>query len=117
MSAHSAGVPIAELEGGRIVPCALGRDAVGRPIEALVLRDGSGVVRAYRNLCKHLPIPLDAGSRRFEDVTGTHLLCGTHGAVFAPDTGICVEGPCPGARLEPLRVERDGDGLIVTWPS
>ena len=37
-----------------------------------------------------------------------------HGAVFAPDTGICVEGPCLGARLEPLPVVHRGGELVVT---
>jgi nitrite reductase/ring-hydroxylating ferredoxin subunit len=33
--------------------------------------------------------------------------------VFAPDTGVCLEGPCPGARLERLRVARRGNELVV----
>jgi nitrite reductase/ring-hydroxylating ferredoxin subunit len=40
-----------------------------------------------------------------------------HGAVFAPDTGVCMEGPCPGARLERLVVTRDGDDLVISSPS
>ncbi|MGH7419996.1 MAG: hypothetical protein ACREI4_00090 [Candidatus Rokuibacteriota bacterium] len=41
------------------------------------------------------------------------MICATHGAVFAPDTGLWVEGPCPGARLERLAVTRRGDELVV----
>jgi hypothetical protein len=36
--------------------------------------------------------------------------------VFAPDTGVCVEGPCPGARLERLSVTRDGDDFVISPP-
>jgi nitrite reductase/ring-hydroxylating ferredoxin subunit len=72
---------------------------------------------AYVNRCPHAGTALDRRRDHFFSDDGRLLACGTHGAVFAPDTGVCVEGPCPGARLEPLRVEREGDDLIVTWPS
>jgi nitrite reductase/ring-hydroxylating ferredoxin subunit len=69
---------------------------------------------AYVNRCPHAGTPLDLWPNEFLTEDGSHLICATHGAVFEPDTGICVQGPCPGARLERLRVERDGEWLIVT---
>ncbi len=72
---------------------------------------------AYVNRCPHAGTALDTRRDHFFSDDGRLLACGTHGAVFAPETGVCVEGPCPGARLEPLRVERDGNDLVVTWPS
>ena len=39
------------------------------------------------------------------------------GAIFEQHTGLCVEGPCPGARLETLPVELDGASLIVKCPT
>jgi nitrite reductase/ring-hydroxylating ferredoxin subunit len=71
---------------------------------------------AYVNRCPHAGTPLDWFPNEFFTDDGQHLICATHGAVFGPDTGICVEGPCPGARLERLRVERDGASLVVTCP-
>lgn len=71
---------------------------------------------AYVNRCPHAGARLDRGPGRFFTDDGLHLVCATHGAVFAPATGICVEGPCPGARLLPLDVEREGDELVITWP-
>ena len=38
-------------------------------------------------------------------------------AIFGPATGVCVEGPCPGARLERLSIERDGDVLVISCPT
>ena len=34
---------------------------------------------------------------RFFDDTGRWLLCGTHGAVYQPDTGECAAGPAAAA--------------------
>jgi nitrite reductase/ring-hydroxylating ferredoxin subunit len=69
------------------------------------------------NRCPHAGTPLDWWPNGFFTEDGAHLVCGTHGAVFHPDTGICIEGPCPGARLEPLSVQRDGDSVVVRCPA
>jgi nitrite reductase/ring-hydroxylating ferredoxin subunit len=71
---------------------------------------------AYVNRCPHAGTPLDLWPNDFFTEDGRLLICATHGAVFGPDTGICIEGPCPGARLESLPVERDGDSLVIRCP-
>jgi nitrite reductase/ring-hydroxylating ferredoxin subunit len=81
----------------------------------LVNHDGR--VYAYVNRCPHAGTTLDWWPNEFFTEDGRYLICATHGAVFEPDSGRCVEGPCPGARLEPLRVARDGRFLVVTCPS
>ena len=58
--------------------------------------------------------PLDAWPNEFFTEDGRYLICVTHGAVFAPETGICLGGPCPGARLEPLSVTHRGGELVVS---
>lgn len=93
----------------RVVP--LGPDTDGSPREALVLSDQDGQARAYLNRCKHLPVPIDAGGRRFLTPDGEHLLCGTHGAEYRLRDGVCVAGPCEGATLQALRVEQS-QGLL-----
>lgn len=85
-------------------------------VDAFVIDDG-GRHRAFVNRCPHAGRPLDREPGRFWSDDGLHLVCGAHGAIFDPASGICVEGPCPGARLEPLRVERDGTHLVISWPS
>jgi nitrite reductase/ring-hydroxylating ferredoxin subunit len=39
------------------------------------------------------------------------LICSTHGALYAPDTGLCVGGPCRGKRLEALGLE-ESEGQV-----
>jgi nitrite reductase/ring-hydroxylating ferredoxin subunit len=91
----------------------LGRDDKGRPAEALVLRDHQGHLRAYRNLCRHLPVPLDGGSREFFDGAGWHLRCGTHGALYRLHDGRCVHGPCGGKALEALEVREEAGTVVL----
>ena len=95
----------------QIVP--LRPDAKGRPREALVVVLPSGERRAYLNLCCHLPVPLDGGSREFLSADGQHLVCGTHGALYRLHDGLCVEGPCTGERLLALPFEVREDGTVV----
>lgn len=86
----------------------------GFPRRAIVLRDRHGVVRAYVNLCMHLPVPLDAGSDDFLADDGVHLICGTHGALYRPEDGLCIEGPCEGESLLRLDVlEEDGQLWVI----
>ena len=85
-------------------------------VEGFVINNG-GTVSAYVNCCPHAGNPLDLKTDTLLTTDGRHLVCSTHGAVFAPDTGVCVEGPCPGARLERLLVGREGDRLVITCPT
>jgi len=46
---------------------------------------------------------------------GKHIICATHGAAFAPDTGECLLGPCKGDYLDLVKAEiRDG---VIYVPS
>lgn len=72
-----------------------------------------GAVYAYINQCPHAGGPLDFEGQIIES-SGRFLMCARHGAIFEPDTGKCVGGPCRGARLTPLAVHEKADGSI--WP-
>jgi nitrite reductase/ring-hydroxylating ferredoxin subunit len=68
-----------------------------------------GRVHGYLNRCAHLAMELDWRAGEFFDSARRDLICSTHGAVYAADTGRCLGGPCNGAPLVPLRLEeRDG---------
>lgn len=95
----------------RVVP--LPSDDLGRPREALIVRAPDGTLRAYLNRCRHLPVPLDGGSRQFLSRDGEHLLCGTHGALYRLDDGFCVEGPCEGESLIALPITVGPDGAVA----
>lgn len=86
-----------------------------RVLEGFVVNHG-GVVYAYVNRCPHTGTTLDLWPNEFFTEDGRHLICATHGAVFRPETGLCIAGPCPGASLTPLPVERRGDTLVVSCP-
>ncbi|RME87470.1 MAG: Rieske (2Fe-2S) protein [Zetaproteobacteria bacterium] len=84
----------------------------GAPTEAFAVRTESGW-RAYLNRCPHARFPLDWDDGRFFDETGRWLLCRQHGALFEPEGGACVRGPCRGKALTPIPCRSDGDTLWV----
>jgi len=45
---------------------------------------------------------------------GQTLLCATHGAEYAPDTGACLGGPCYGVGLEKLDITEKEGQLFLT---
>ncbi len=68
-----------------------------------------GVVHAYVNECRHQCTELDWNPGEFFDAERLYLICATHGALYQPDTGLCIDGPCRGARLSTVAVvEHDG---------
>ena len=82
----------------------------GRPprLSVIVTRSVEGW-RAYWNVCRHIPIPLDAGLGVLSD----GLVCISHGARYRPEDGVCIEGPCRGEALERLDVEPVDGRLVV----
>ena len=73
-----------------------------------------GEVRAYRNLCPHLDVAMQYRKDKFMSGDGKHIVCFAHGALFRPDDGECVLGPCLGQSLRPLAVIQDeGQALWV----
>lgn len=69
----------------------------------------SGRVYAYLNRCAHIAMELDWNPGKFFDADGVYLICSTHGALYAPESGACRGGPCRGAALSRLNVfEADG---------
>jgi nitrite reductase/ring-hydroxylating ferredoxin subunit len=62
-------------------------------------------LRAWRNMCRHLAVRLDRDRPgQVSAPDRLHLVCSEHGALYRPDTGECVAGPCAGSRLRPLPV-------------
>ena len=80
--------------------------------KGFVVRHG-GRPRAYVNRCPHLGVELDWEPGQFFEVSGLYLVCSTHGAIFEPGSGLCIAGPCRGARLQAIAVsEQEGRILI-----
>jgi nitrite reductase/ring-hydroxylating ferredoxin subunit len=68
-----------------------------------VVRYG-GAVYGYLNRCAHVPIELDWNEGEFFESGGLYLICATHGAMYAPETGRCEGGPCRGGRLRKIEI-------------
>ena len=97
------------VDGGEAVPF----DVVygGQSGRAFAIRF-DGKVHAYLNRCAHVAMELDWQPNRFFDETGRWLVCGTHGAVYRPDTGACAGGPCRGGLVQIEVTEQEG---VVHW--
>lgn len=75
-----------------------------------------GQVYAYVNRCAHVPVELDWEHGKFFNVSQQWIICATHGAMYAPDSGQCVMGPCKHKALTPLNA-READGWVeITLP-
>jgi nitrite reductase/ring-hydroxylating ferredoxin subunit len=77
-----------------------------------VLRRGEAVF-GYVDRCPHAGLPLTQTLDDYLTQDGSLIACSWHGALFAPETGACVGGPCMGQALTawPVTVR---DGTIVT---
>lgn len=95
--------------GGRAV--AFDVRYAGQTCQAFAIRYQDGV-HAYLNRCTHVAMEMDYQPGRFFDDTGNWLLCATHGAAYAPDTGACAGGPCRGGLVKLVLSECDG---VVYW--
>lgn len=80
----------------------------GETLPAFAVRS-RGVARAWINQCPHVGVELDWQPGQVFDDSGLYLICATHGALFLPDSGLCLAGPCKGRSLKAVPVqERDG---------
>jgi nitrite reductase/ring-hydroxylating ferredoxin subunit len=74
----------------------------GRHALEIVLVKRAGVLYVYENKCPHQGTPLETFPDKFLNANGSLLICSTHGARFRVEDGVCVSGPCKGARLKAL---------------
>ena len=87
-------------------------DKNGEKLPGFVIRH-NGIVFGYVNRCAHIQVELDWQHGEFFDVDRQLLMCATHGALYAPNTGECVGGPCHGAFLTKLPMIEEDDGVYL----
>jgi nitrite reductase/ring-hydroxylating ferredoxin subunit len=83
------------------------------PFRGVVVRR-HGAVHAYANVCPHQRHPLNLAADDFlvSLAGGVLLRCASHGALFVPENGLCVAGPCSGQSLRRLECRVDATGMI-----
>ena len=75
--------------------------------KAFVIR-WQGELHGWINECQHASVPMDFDGDVLESGR-QFILCPYHGAIYQPNTGKSVGGPCRGANLDAVPVtERDG---------
>ena len=77
-----------------------------------VVRRGDSV-HGFVDSCPHAGWPLGGIDGRYLTRDQRHILCGGHAALFRPDDGVCVAGPCAGDRLAPWPVRLEA-GRVLT---
>ena len=98
------------VEGGNGLRFTVERYGRSEPAFAVRFR---GEVRAYLNRCGHVPVELDWQQGEFFDHSGLYLICATHGALYAPESGRCLGGRCNGKGLVALRAVEDGGQIYL----
>jgi nitrite reductase/ring-hydroxylating ferredoxin subunit len=77
-----------------------------------VVRRGDAV-HGYVDRCAHMALPLAQQLDQYLTPDGSLIQCSWHGALYRIEDGVCVGGPCTGARLQPWPVTVT-DGTITT---
>lgn len=67
----------------------------------------------WRNACPHVNnAPMAWRKDAYMDTKKQYVACHAHGALFEPDTGLCIQGPCLGKRLEKVPVFVNPMGVV-----
>ena len=91
------------------------RDEFGQSRAGFVIL-WDGVLRAYENRCPHWKTPLNTHGDGVLAKGEGMLICHTHGALFRPEDGHCLSGPCEGDGLGRLEVQEKENRAWVYRP-
>lgn len=81
--------------------------------EAFLVCSG-GQVYGYLNACPHTGAPLNWLPNRFLTEAGDFIVCALHGALFRPEDGLCISGPCHGLSLESVPMHWENGEVILS---
>lgn len=84
------------------------------PLRGFIVRQGTRL-RAYVNRCPHAGHMLNLRPNRFFAPQNDLLLCSSHGALFDPQSGECIAGPCFGKALQPLELQLAEDWVVIRY--
>ncbi|SFB38156.1 Ferredoxin subunit of nitrite reductase or a ring-hydroxylating dioxygenase [Pseudomonas sp. NFIX10] len=92
--------------------CARGFDPHRQGRDTLLVVRWKGALSAWLNRCPHLDVAMQYRKDRFMSANGQHIVCYAHGALFLPDSGVCVLGPCLGQSLQRQTITVDAQGGV-----
>lgn len=92
---------------------ARGYDPAGAGQDTLFAVRHRGHLHLWRDRCPHAGTPMAWRRHAYLNAAGDRIVCAAHGALFEPDTGLCVQGPCLGQHLRPVDFDVDAAGDIV----
>lgn len=111
MSTRERIAAVEDVPTGTTRVCTLRERDSGEEREAILTRRDGEVV-AWLNYCQHYThINIDKGSGA--EMRDGEFICTNHGAYFEADSGRCTYGPCEGAYLNAVAVERDGGSVYL----
>lgn len=84
----------------------------GKRFHGFVVRRGDAV-SGYVDRCPHMELPLAKSLDAYLTDDGALIACAWHGALFRPEDGACVGGPCAGGALTPWPVTV-ANGIVRT---
>lgn len=70
---------------------------------------------AYLNECQHLQVELDWEEGKFFDADNQYIICSTHGALYNPQTGHCISGPCKSKYLKKLDIIQTKNQIRIIY--
>jgi len=82
-------------------------------IEFFIIKSNNEI-KAYRNHCPHLGVPLNWQEDDFLSLDNSHIQCATHGALFTLDKGQCIAGPCIGQALQSLATTQEDSRVFLS---
>lgn len=88
--------------------------AVGGKQQPLVAVRRGNEAWVYRNCCPHFSVPLDYNPGEFCTYQRQLIMCAHHSAMFRFEDGLCVDGPCTGARLQTVACKVENGALVLT---
>jgi len=84
-----------------------------RMIDVLVISYAADKFAVYLNECPHTGVNLNWQANQCFDISEQYLSCSVHGALFRPNDGKCIYGPCIGQSLKSLEFEVDEQNLYL----
>ncbi len=82
-------------------------------LEILLVCYADNQLAAYLNRCPHTGVNLNWQPNQCFDFEQRYLACSLHGALFQPEDGFCVYGPCRGQGLQRVPLIIEGDEIFI----